>query len=206
MAAGGGSKRTWVVDVEKTLKEADKSVEVSRWERHCIYRVPACIKDIKSKAYQPQVVSLGPFHHGDPNLLPMEEHKRRALRHLLRRARRPLDDFVAAVEDDAEQLESAYMDLGVEWRAGIGSGGRERFLEMMIVDGCFLLEVMRTAAGKNVHDYASNDPIFSSHGILYMVPYIRRDMLMLENQLPLLVLQKLNAVETGKPPVTYCLR
>ncbi|XP_047080026.1 UPF0481 protein At3g47200-like [Lolium rigidum] len=200
MAAGGGSKRTWVVDVEKTLKEADKSVEVSRWERHCIYRVPACIKDIKSKAYQPQVVSLGPFHHGDPNLLPMEEHKRRALRHLLRRARRPLDDFVAAVEDDAEQLESAYMDLGVEWRAGIGSGGRERFLEMMIVDGCFLLEVMRTAAGKNVHDYASNDPIFSSHGILYMVPYIRRDMLMLENQLPLLVLQKLNAVETGKPP------
>jgi hypothetical protein len=106
------------------------------------------------------------------------------------------------VEDAAEQLESAYMDLGVEWRAGIDSGGRERFLEMMIVDGCFLLEVMRTAAGKNVEDYAHNDPIFSSHGILYMVPYIRRDMLMLENQLPLLVLQKLNAVESGRPPVT----
>uniref|UniRef100_A0ACD5ZMJ3 Uncharacterized protein n=1 Tax=Avena sativa TaxID=4498 RepID=A0ACD5ZMJ3_AVESA len=200
-AAGGSSKRTWVVDVEATLhKEADwKAAEASRWERHCIYRVPACIKDIKSKAYQPQVVSLGPFHHGDPNLLPMEEHKRRALRHLLRRAGRPLDDFVDAVEDAAEQLESAYMDLGVEWRAA-GVGGRGRFLEMMIVDGCFLLEVMRTAAGNSVHDYADNDPIFSHHGILYMVPYIRRDMLMLENQLPLLVLQKLNAVETGKPP------
>uniref|UniRef100_A0ACD5UKT3 Uncharacterized protein n=1 Tax=Avena sativa TaxID=4498 RepID=A0ACD5UKT3_AVESA len=199
MAAAGSSssnKRAWVLDVEKTLKEADKSVEVSRWERHCIYRVLACIKDIKSKAYQPQVVSLGPFHHGDPNLLPMEEHKRRALRHLLRRAGRPLDHFVAAVEDAAELLESAYMDLGLEWRRT----GRERFLEMMIVDGCFLLEVMRTTAGKNVDDYASNDPIFSTHGILYMVPYIKRDMLMLENQLPLLLLQKLNAVETGKPP------
>ncbi|VAH19066.1 unnamed protein product [Triticum turgidum subsp. durum] len=181
-AAGGSGKRTWVSDVEKTLNEADKTVEVAQWERHCIYRVPACIKDIKSKAYQPQVVSLGPFHHGDPNLLPMEEHKRRALRHLLRRAGRPLDDFVAAVEDIAEQLESAYMDLGGEWRAGIDGKGRERFLQMMIVDGCFLLEVMRrTAAGnsKQVDDYAGNDPIFSRHGILYMVPYIKRDMLML---------------------------
>uniref|UniRef100_M8BD62 Uncharacterized protein n=1 Tax=Aegilops tauschii TaxID=37682 RepID=M8BD62_AEGTA len=202
-AAGGSGKRRWVSDVEKTLNEADKTVEVAQWERHCIYRVPACIKDIKSKAYQPQVVSLGPFHHGDPNLLPMEEHKRRALRHLLRRAGRPLDDFVAAVEEIAEQLESAYMDLGGEWRAGIDGRGRERVLEMMIVDGCFLLEVMRrTAAGnsKQVDDYAGNDPIFSRHGILYMVPYIKRDMLMLENQLPLLVLQRLDAVETGKSP------
>ncbi|KAL6654779.1 hypothetical protein ACP70R_008244 [Stipagrostis hirtigluma subsp. patula] len=198
MAAGGG-RRAWVVDVEKTLKDADTSVEVSLWQRHCIYRVPACIKDLNPKAYRPQVVSLGPFHHGDPELRPMEEHKRRALRHLLRRAARPLEEFAAAVEDAADRLESAYMDLGAEWR---GAGGRERFVEMMIVDGCFLLEVMRVAgaAGKHVDDYAPNDPIFSHHGVLYMMPYIRRDMLMLENQLPLLLLETLVAVETEKPP------
>ena len=92
------------------------------------------------------------------------------------------------------------MDLDGEWRDG---GGRERFLAMMIFDGCFLLEVMRCTAadGKQVGDYAHNDPIFSPHGILYMVPYIRRDVLMLENQLPLLLLQKLIEVESGKPPV-----
>ncbi|EMS51502.1 hypothetical protein TRIUR3_11334 [Triticum urartu] len=72
-AAGGSSKRTWVVDVEKKLKEAGNS-SASRWERHCIYRVPPCMTNIKSKAYQPQVVSLGPFHHGDLDLRPMEEH------------------------------------------------------------------------------------------------------------------------------------
>nr|CAB3491707.1 unnamed protein product [Digitaria exilis] len=66
----------------------------------------------------------------------------------------------------------------------------------MVVDGCFLLEVMR-ATGL---DYAPNDPIFSRHGAVYMVPYIRRDMLMLENQLPLLLLERLIAVETAKPP------
>ncbi|XP_062183253.1 UPF0481 protein At3g47200-like [Phragmites australis] len=200
MAAGGGGRRAWVVDVEKTLNEADASVEVSRWQRHCIYRVPACIKDLNPKAYRPQVVSLGPFHHGDAELRPMEEHKRRALRHLLRRARQPLEEFAAAVEEVAEQLESAYLDLGAEWRGS--DGGRERFLEMMIVDGCFLLEVMRAAGPglKQNVDYAPNDPIFSSHGVLYMVPYIRRDMLMLENQLPLLLLERLVAVETSKPP------
>ena len=135
MAGESGVRRAWVVDVEKTLDEADASVEVSRWQRHSIYRVPACMKDLNRKAYKPQVVSLGPFHHGrDGELLPMEEHKRRALRHLLRRAKRPLEEFAAAVEDVAEQLESAYLDLGDEWR---GADGRERFLEMMIVDGCF---------------------------------------------------------------------
>ena len=142
--------------------------------------------------------------HGDPELVPMEEHKRRALRHLLRRAKRPQEDFVAAVEEIAEPLESAYLDLGADWR-GAG-GGRERFLEVMIVDGCFLLEVMRAAGldwRNTAVDYAPNDPIFSHHGVLYMVPYIRRDMLMLENQLPLILLEKLVAVETGKPTVWY---
>ena len=105
--AGGNGKRRWVSDVEKTLNEADKTVEVAQWERHCIYRVPACIKDIKSKAYQPQVVSLGPFHHGDRDLRPMEEHKHRALRQLLLRANRPLADFVAALEDVLEALAGA---------------------------------------------------------------------------------------------------
>ncbi|KAF0897016.1 hypothetical protein E2562_031316 [Oryza meyeriana var. granulata] len=199
IAVAGDRKPTWVVEVERTLKEADAAAEASRWQRHSIYRVPACIKDIKPKAYQPQVVSLGPFHHGDPSLAAMEDHKRRALRHLLRRTERPLEDFVAAVEAVAEQLETAYLDLGDEWRSG--EAARERFLEMMIVDGCFLLEVMRTAAGKHVEDYAANDPIFSRHGVLYMVPYIRRDMLMLENQLPLLVLERLLAVETERSNV-----
>ncbi|WVZ51126.1 hypothetical protein U9M48_002302 [Paspalum notatum var. saurae] len=188
----------WVEDVERTLGEADVSVEMSRWQQPSIYRVPSFIKDLNPSAYRPQVVSLGPFHHGRLELLPMEEHKRRALQHLLRRAGRPLmKEFLAAVHDAAEQLEGAYgVDLGREWR---GEGeGRKRFVALMIVDGCFMLEVIR-ATSVDHGGYAPNDPIFSYHGVLYMVPYIRRDMLMLENQLPLLLLEKLVAVETVKP-------
>jgi hypothetical protein len=154
------------------------------------------------------VVSLGPFHHGDAALLPMEAHKRRALAHLLRRSARPLEEFRAAMQGAAEQLESAYQDLGAEWRGdegGGGGGGRERFLDMLIVDGCFLLEAIRVAkdvgVGGGSDGYASSDPVFSRHGVLYVMPFIRRDMLMLENQLPLLVLERLVAVMTAQPPV-----
>ncbi|XP_062202627.1 UPF0481 protein At3g47200-like [Phragmites australis] len=183
----------WVADVEKAVADVHASAEESaRWRRHSIYRVPACIKDLNCKAYQPQVVSLGPFHHGEPHLRPMDAHKRRSLVHFLRRARRPLSEFAAAVGDAVERLEGAYQGLGDEWRGG------ERFLELMVTDGCFLLEVMRTANRREVNDYADDDPVFSAHGLLYTVPYIRRDMLMIENQLPLLVLDRLLAVESGK--------
>ncbi|KAG8048673.1 hypothetical protein GUJ93_ZPchr0009g1908 [Zizania palustris] len=195
----------WVVEVEKAARNGDPTAEVTRWRRQSIYRVPACIKDLNRRAYQPQVVSLGPFHHGEPNLLPMEEHKRRALLHFLRRSARgrPLAMFAAAVAEAAEELEGAYQGLTDEWRRDTYGDAtaldkkRERFLEMMVTDGCFLLEVMRTASGWEVNDYADDDPLFSSHGLLYTVPYIRRDMIMIENQLPLLVLDKLVAVESG---------
>jgi hypothetical protein len=198
MAATSGSSNdnnsTLVMDVE-----SNKQLEESRWQKHCIYRVPARIRNMNSKAYHPQVVSLGPFHHGDPNLMPMEEHKRRAWQHVLRRTGRTAQEFTAAIEVVADQLESMYMDLGDEWRTG---EGREKFLKMMIVDGCFMLELMGETGGTDRERSDSDyDPVFY-HDILNNMALIRRDMLMLENQLPLLLLQKLVALESGNHPVT----
>ncbi|KAK1270324.1 hypothetical protein QJS04_geneDACA024901 [Acorus gramineus] len=102
--------------------------ESQLWEKRSIYIVPSCVKELNDKSYKPQVVSFGPYHHGEDHLMPMEEHKQRALLQFLKRS-------------------------------------------------------------DNV--YAWNDPIFSPHGMLHMVPFIKRDMLMLENQLPLLVLDRL---------------
>ncbi|PAN38116.1 hypothetical protein PAHAL_7G148500 [Panicum hallii] len=83
----------------------------------------------------------------------------------------------------------------------------------MLLDGCFLLEVMRTAAAAaaageeddgcgGAGEYAASDPVFSQHGELYVVPYVRRDMLTIENQLPLLVLQRLVAFLHGASTAT----
>jgi hypothetical protein len=182
---------SWVVVMEKTIGVIDPAVEMARWKRHSIYLVPERIKNLhNSKAYRPELVSLGPFHHGEHDLLPMEEHKRRAVVHLVKRSRKPLRQFVAAVAEVTQQLQEAYKDLGDEWR---GPDNCERFVELMVTDGCFLLEAMRMDAlqGKVHEDYAPNDPVFSQYGYLYLWLYIQSDMLVMENQLPLLLLHRL---------------
>jgi Plant protein of unknown function len=58
-----------------------------------------------------------------------------------------------------------------------------------------MIEVMRLKDYSK--DYAPNDPVFSSDMMPLRMPYIKRDMLLLENQLPLLVLQALLEVENN---------
>ncbi|XP_020547622.1 uncharacterized protein LOC105156790 [Sesamum indicum] len=65
------------------------------------------------------------------------------------------------------------------------------FLKMMVLDRCFILEILRM----DTSGYAPNDPLFNKHGHLSMLPFLRQEMLLLENQVPLLVLLKLLAVE-----------
>ena len=126
-----------------------------------------------------------------------EIEEQRALLHLLQRTGKDVRDVYMDLEKALEQVQAqlldAYMELDQKWRTN-----PKEFLQVMVMDGCFLLEVMRTAAEDGeTGDYAPSDPVFSRHGELYMFPYLRRDMLMMENQLPLLVLQRLVAVVSG---------
>ena len=62
-----GNCRSWVVEMEKLLEDTRPSVEMARWNQRYIHRVPECIKKTTNRdAYQPQFVSLGPLHHGEP--------------------------------------------------------------------------------------------------------------------------------------------
>ncbi|KAI3412363.1 Glycerophosphodiester phosphodiesterase [Psidium guajava] len=92
------------------------------------------------------------------------------------------------------------------WKKDIDEDEADRFLQLMITDRCFMLEILRFA-NKEVNDYAPpNDPIFSDRGKLYILPVIRRDMLLLENQLPMLVLDRLVAVCDDKKEDEYINR
>lgn len=226
------------------------SAESAHWSKRSIYRIPASVTDINKRAYKPQIVSFGPYHNGTENLKAMEEHKHRALLHFLKRSNKPLESFVDALTPVVQDLKDAYDQLDPKWQ------DIDKFLELMIVDGCFVLEILRVTttqtdqaqaqpqpgprrrsprppppqpqpqAQPRPHapapspppppppppppqtqpqadqtpdkDYAINDPIFSDHGKLYIVPYLKRDMLMLENQLPMLVLEKLVSVQNDK--------
>ncbi|KAF6134938.1 hypothetical protein GIB67_023276 [Kingdonia uniflora] len=67
-----------------------------------------------------------------------------------------------------------------------------------------MLEILRNSTGIS-NDYVTNDLIFSYHGKLNFMPDLKRDKLMLQNQLPMLLLKKLVYVETGKEKVTFLL-
>ncbi|KAL0372302.1 UNVERIFIED_CONTAM: hypothetical protein Scaly_0911800 [Sesamum calycinum] len=82
----------WVIEVNNEVESMpDTLVELEQWKKTCIYRLPAYVTDLDDKAYKPQIVSLGPYHQGKPQLKPMDEHKHRALLHFLKRSEKPLD-------------------------------------------------------------------------------------------------------------------
>ncbi|KAF7847217.1 hypothetical protein BT93_L3184 [Corymbia citriodora subsp. variegata] len=116
----------------------------------------------------------------------MEEHKCRARHRFLQRSRMSLKDFMNSLRKVELELKDSYNALNLKGKEGMD----DQFLELMIMGGCFMLEIMRTATGEE-NGYVPNDPIFSTHS--YITPYIRRDMLVLENQLPMLVLYQLVA-------------
>ncbi|XP_057495549.1 UPF0481 protein At3g47200-like [Actinidia eriantha] len=192
-----GDQKEWVIKVKDELgRMEDAETEEKHWEKRSIYRVPACVTDLNKKAYKPQTVSFGPYHHGEEHLLPMEEHKHRALLHFLKRSDKPLELYLNSLVEVAQNLKESYDSLDP---SSLWQRDTDAFLQLMILDGCFMLEVLRTAAStQTLNDYARNDPIFSCHGKLHIMPYIKRDMLMLENQLPMQVLNNLVAVENDK--------
>ncbi|XP_073056184.1 UPF0481 protein At3g47200-like [Primulina eburnea] len=213
----------WVIKINSELNNmSNTSTQSAQWSKRSIYRVSACVTDLNKKAYQPQMVSIGPYHHGEENLRPMEEHKHRALLHFLKRSKKPLQSFIDELTPVVQDLKDAYDQLtDPKWHKDT-----EAFIKLMIMDGCFILEILRTTSQPQPqpqpqpqsqpqptttdggddkttdHNYAANDPIFSSHGRLNIVPYLKRDMLMLENQIPILVLKKLVDVQNDEKQVS----
>ncbi|CDP21923.1 unnamed protein product, partial [Coffea canephora] len=184
------SENSWIIELDhKVIHEVDIYLEDERWKRLSVYRLPASIIKLNRNAYTPQVVSFGPCYHGRDNLKPMEEHKHRALLHFLRRSGKPIVVCLEKLSMVVDDLQAAYQSLDDQWR-----GNTEKFLQIMILDGCFMLEILRIFT-RSVEGYAESDPIFSNHGIVYVMPDIMRDMLMIENQLPMLVLHVLVAAE-----------
>ncbi|XP_030440299.1 UPF0481 protein At3g47200-like [Syzygium oleosum] len=192
----------WIVQVNESVRRMPtKSDEGRYWEKRSIYRVPACITDLNRKAYWPQAVSFGPYHHGKDDLLPMEEHKHRALVHFLWRSRKQVEPFLESLREVEQDLKDSYHKLDPKWEESGSEGAAGPFLQLMITDGCFMLEILRSWM-LPPQDYPLNDPIFSEQGHFYVLPYIKRDMLMLENQLPMLVLERLVAVESDGEEVS----
>ncbi|EOY05383.1 Uncharacterized protein TCM_020393 isoform 1 [Theobroma cacao] len=146
----------------------------------CIFKVPNYLRKVNEKAYEPEVVAIGPFHRGKDHLKPMEERKIRFLQLILQeRGENDITKYVVVMRELEERARKCYAEP-----VSLDSDG---FVEMMLLDGCLIIQLIR----KSARTTSIDDPIFKMsgfHGILC------RDMLLIENQLPLFVLWELFCV------------
>ncbi|XP_026433955.1 UPF0481 protein At3g47200-like isoform X3 [Papaver somniferum] len=186
----------WSSILDINLEEEDpyKELEVIiQKTEQPIFKLPSSLKMGNVKAYEPQVVSIGPYHHGKPHLVPMEVHKKRALVHFVKRSYVPLATYVGELMEVVDELKLSYAQLDQEWIED-----DNKFIELMIVDGCFLLEFLAVGTKVSIDDYARSDPMFSFHGKTVNYDSAIKDLLTVENQLPYLVLTKLLSVARPK--------
>ncbi|XP_062183801.1 UPF0481 protein At3g47200-like [Phragmites australis] len=187
----------WVITIRGKLAQARGEEAACPWARLSVYRVPKCLRDGDERAYTPQVVSIGPLHHGRRRLREMERHKWRSLHHALKRTGHDVTAYLGAVQPLEERVRACY-----EGRAA-GMASNE-LAECLVLDGTFVLELFRGAldGGKGFVDdlgYSRHDPIFAMRGAMHAV---RNDMILLENQIPLFVLDLLLGLQLGNPEQT----
>lgn len=164
-----------------------------------IYKVPGEVRQNNERAYTPNKISIGPFHHGnDIASKTIEDHKWRYLNALLSRKAKTeagLDinkDVQARKLNPEQNLDNCVKLLKeMEHRAIKCYGEKinltsDEFVQMMLVDGCFIIELFLRYSIKALR--RPNDPIFTTTGLLLE---LRCDFILLENQIPLFVLHDL---------------
>ncbi|KAG7995596.1 hypothetical protein I3843_01G118000 [Carya illinoinensis] len=110
----------------------------------------------------------------------MEEHKLRYLKQMLqRRNESSVKENIIALRDLEERARNCYAECI--------SKTKDEFVEMMLLDGCFIIELFRKWETLDLRD-DQHDPIFQ---LDWMLPKIARDLLLFENQLPFFILTKL---------------
>ncbi|KAK9115909.1 hypothetical protein Sjap_014856 [Stephania japonica] len=177
----------WVITINDKLDKVRKCELSNPWLDNCIFKVPRNLSETHPKAFSPQVVSLGPYHRGDPSLKDMEKHKWRLLRHVLDRTGLHLEFFLQVMIELEDQTRRCYAKLSLA--DDISS---QEFIEMMMLDACFIVELLRVCIYGIIYcGYSWADPILTSRSVL---PCIQRDMLLLENQLPFFVIERVFAL------------
>ncbi|KAL4273165.1 hypothetical protein GQ457_13G016650 [Hibiscus cannabinus] len=177
-AAGGTTKMADQNDDPVAIRIGTKLEAISPISStSCIFKVPNYLRKVNTKAYEPEVVAIGPYHHGKYHLKPMEEHKIRFLRMLLDETKENnITNYVMIMRELEDRARKCYAEpIGLD---------TDDFVEMMLVDACFIIQLIRKFAMTTVMD----DPVFKIGGFHSI---LCRDLLLVENQLPFFVLWEL---------------
>ncbi|KAM5550229.1 UPF0481 protein [Rosa sericea] len=182
------------------------TINIGKKCKKCIFRVPNVLWRQNPEAYTPDVVSIGPFHHypekrgkeegkggkegnGEKYFQLMERVKASYLNEFLTGMKyNTLEELTTEViklsdQKNEGEFEQRARDFYAEPLDHISS---EEFIKMMIVDGCFLIQLFRKCDDPKLR--AFDDPVFNMDCMFH---FLCHDILLLENQLPWFVIHSL---------------
>ena len=149
-------------------------------DKVCIFRVPHILRRHSEKAYTPNAFSIGPWHRHHPLMKSTEKIKLKYLKGLFCRRSasitlKGLIESTRGIEKEARSCYAGPIDVGVE-----------DFVRILVIDGCFLIELFRKDQDNLRREV--DDPIFN---MSCMLQYLYHDLILVENQIPWLVLEHL---------------
>lgn len=144
-----------------------------------IERVPAMLREVKdnSGCYDPLVVSIGPYHYGNTRLELMQRHKQTMALQYVDGNLKLLEKLYQDVRRVAEAAKQCYTD-----QSSVDKFNNEDFSQIMFLDACFILRFIYCIAKdkQEALQMKSN-----------MIALVKRDLFLLENQIPFQVVNKL---------------
>jgi len=143
----------------------------------CIYTVPKPLRHVNWKAYDPLLISIGPLHRENTRLEAMEKEKLKFFKKLTERHgmdEKKIIDIVISIENQEERLRHCYSEKFklIESRD---------FVEMILLDAVFIIQFL--SESKDDKGPKNFEP--------RMTFDIREDLMLLENQLPLFIIQEI---------------
>nr|GMD41822.1 UPF0481 protein At3g47200-like [Ipomoea batatas] len=162
-----------------------------------IQRIPSFLRGSNgNEDYNPKVISLGPYHHGKPELQPLEGFKHKVF-----------DNFIFGSPKDANFYRKKVLELVEEARGCYAAGttdkfGDSKFAEMMLLDSCFLLFYMlSTMQGFDDFWYLTTVQLFEQIGYSGGF-FLQLDTYLFENQIPLWIVEFLFNARFGSTTLT----
>jgi hypothetical protein len=187
---------SWVTQVKECLDVLEEEEQKVKEWRASVFNVPKELMADKPEAYIPQSVSIGPYHHWRSEIYDMERYKLAAAYRFHKRINGPGKFQSVVVEEFKKydwQIRSCYHKF-IDYK-------EETLAWILALDAVFLLECLqfyvRHADQSSHADDQQLGPVFHPTGTGADDNSILRDLMMLENQLPLFLMKTLLKLQLG---------
>ncbi|XP_057983313.1 UPF0481 protein At3g47200-like [Malania oleifera] len=162
-----------------------------------IFKVPQSLVVHNERAYIPAAFTIGLLHHRFQTTEQEigEKIKWHYFSRLLNRSRTPkktIEELIKSILKIKKEIRESY-DVQIHQY----SNSMEQFVEVLVVDGCFIVELLCMVGGERKTD--KDDPLYSTP---CMFAFLMRDLFLLENQIPWLVIEHIFKIINPQIPST----